>query len=166
MAEQETVVEDAEFADMDSSAGDSPADAPMEQFAESDDDSGVAEALRAWAAGGHSAEEEATGDEILPVQFAQLEPPAPQKIKPRFGRINNVFVDISVELGRREMSVRELTDMKVQDVIDLDKLAGEAFDILINKRPFAEGEIVVVTDLMAVRITRLIDKTAPEEDED
>ncbi|HIG16746.1 MAG TPA: FliM/FliN family flagellar motor switch protein [Candidatus Handelsmanbacteria bacterium] len=55
--------------------------------------------------------------------------------------------------------------MKLQDVIDIDKLAGEAFDILINKRPFAEGEIVV-TNLMAVRITRLIDRTSPDEEDD
>jgi len=106
------------------------------------------------------------GDEILPVQFAQLEPPAAQKVNPRFSRMNNVYADITVELGRRDMSVRELQEMKLQDVIDIDKLAGEAFDILINKRPFAEGEIVVVTDLMAVRITRLIDRTPPDEDDD
>jgi flagellar motor switch protein FliN/FliY len=56
--------------------------------------------------------------------------------------------------------------MKLQDVIDIDKLAGEALDILINKRPFAEGEIVVVTNLMAVRITRLIDRTPPDEEDD
>lgn len=152
-------------------ASPTPEEAPLEQFGNepasaAQDGSGVAEALQAWAAGGHSVEEERGGDEILPVHFAQLEPPAPHKVKPRFSRINNVFVDITVELGRREMTVRELKDLKVQDVVDLDKLAGEPFDILINKRPFAEGEIVVVTDLMAVRITRLISRDAPEEDED
>lgn len=170
MAEQEIVdIEESELDD-DLGVGDGPVEPTMEQFGDGgtadDDDSGVAEALRAWAAGGHTVEEDGGADEILPVQFAQLEPPAPQKVKPRYSRINNVFVDITVELGRREMSVRELMDLKVQDVIDLDKLAGEAFDILINKRPFAEGEIVVVTDLMAVRITRLIDRTPPEEEED
>lgn len=175
MAEQETL--DLEESDVDDDPAAGLAEPTMEQFGDEDDDageagaggdddSGVAEALRAWAAGGHSVEDEGAGDEILPVQFAQLEPPAPQKVKPRYSRINNVFVDITVELGRREMSVRELMDLKVQDVIDLDKLAGEAFDILINKRPFAEGEIVVVTDLMAVRITRLIDRTPPDEEED
>jgi flagellar motor switch protein FliN len=170
MAEQDTM--DLEETDIDDTGeSERPVAARLESFDEDgdqddDDDSGVAEALRAWAAGGHSAEEESTGDEILPVQFAQLEEPPPRPIKPRYARINNVFVDITVELGRREMSVRELTEMKVQDVIDLDKLAGEAFDILINKRPFAEGEIVVVTDLMAVRITRLIDRTPPEEEEE
>ena len=128
-------------------------------------DDPIAAALQAWAAGGHT-EDESSGDEILPVQFAQLEPPPAQKVKPRFGRLNNVSVDITVELGRKEMTVREITNLKEQDVIDLSKLAGEAFDILINSRPFAEGEIVVVTDLMALRITRLIDKAVPEEEDD
>ncbi|MFC1527077.1 FliM/FliN family flagellar motor switch protein [Candidatus Latescibacterota bacterium] len=50
-------------------------------------------------------------------------------------------------------------------MIDLDKLAGEAFDILINDRPFAEGEVVVVTDLMAVRITKLIERGRPDDEE-
>lgn len=168
MTEQETMdIEESELDDSADFTKPRPVAASLEQFGEDEaDDSGVAEALRAWAAGGHAADDESGGDEILPVQFAQLEPPGPQKIKPRYSRINNVLVDITVELGRREMSVRELTAMKVQDVIDIDKLAGEAFDILINKRPFAEGEIVVVTDLMAVRITRLINRDAPEEEEE
>ena len=56
--------------------------------------------------------------------------------------------------------------LKENDVIDLDKLAGEPFDILINKRQFAEGEIVVVTDTMAVRITRLLDRSSSREEEE
>ncbi|SVC96517.1 uncharacterized protein METZ01_LOCUS349371, partial [marine metagenome] len=75
-------------------------------------------------------------------------------------------VDIMVELGRREMTVREIKELKVQDVITLDKLSGDAFDILINKRPFAEGEIVVFTDMMAIRITRLINRGTSEEEEE
>ena len=163
---------DIEDTDLDDGA-DTPesaaGEAPLEQFgaeASDDDDSGEAEVLRASAAGGHTAQDEGGADEILPVHFAQLEPPPPKKAKPRFNRINNVFVDITVELGRREMTVREIKELKIQDVIDLDKLAGEAFDILVNKRPFAEGEIVVVTDLMAVRITRLINRESPEEGEE
>lgn len=130
-----------------------------------DDDSGIAEALQAWAAGGHTADEGDDSEEIMPVQFAQLESPPPATRKPKFSRLDNVSVDITVELGRKEMTVRQLLALKEQDVVDLDKLAGEAFEILINGRAFAEGEIVVVTDLMAVRITRLLDKTRPEDEE-
>ena len=128
--------------------------------------SGVEEALRAWEAGGHAAEELGDGDEILPVQFAQLEVTDPPPAKPRQGRLNNVYVDIVVELGRKEMTVRELIKLKEQGIIELNKLAGESFDIMVNQRPFAEGEIVVITDMMAVRITRLHDHSAPDEEFD
>ena len=126
--------------------------------------SGVEEALRAWEAGGHVAEELGDADEILPVQFAQLEVTEPPPAKPRNARLNNVYVDITVELGRKEMTVQELTKLKEQEVIELNKLAGESFDIMVNQRPFAEGEIVVITDMMAVRITRLHDHSAPEDE--
>ena len=93
---------------------------------------------------------------MAPIQFAQLDD-RPVMQKERSDRLHNVEVEITVELGRSEMTVRDLVNLKEQDFIELNKLAGEAFTILINKRPFAEGEIVVVTDIMAVRITRLME---------
>jgi flagellar motor switch protein FliN/FliY len=76
-------------------------------------------------------------------------------------RLNNTHVDVVVEFGRRQISLGEARRIKEQDVIAFDKLAGEAFDVLVNGRVFAEGETVVVHDLMAVRITRMIDREAP-----
>lgn len=110
--------------------------------------------------------DEDDGEVVTPVQFAQLEVPATHKGKPRLSRLNNVEVDITVELGRKDMTVRELMRLKEQDIIELDKLAGEAFDIRVNNRPFAEGEVVVVTDLMAVRITKMMDYSRPPEELD
>ncbi len=78
--------------------------------------------------------------------------------QPERASLENVYVDIAVELGRREISLGEARRLAKDDVIDFAKLAGEPFDIMINQRPFAEGEIVVVYDLMAIRITRLIDR--------
>ena len=72
--------------------------------------------------------------------------------------LDNVEVDINVELARKQVTIAAMRSLKEQDVIDFDKLAGEAFDILVNGRIFAEGEIDVVTDLMAVRVTRMIDR--------
>lgn len=121
------------------------------------------------AVGGRSnpaMDDEDDGEVVTPVQFAQLEVPAAHKGKPRLSRLNNVEVDITVELGRKEMTVRDLMKLKVQDIIELDKLAGEAFDIRVNNRPFAEGEVVVVTDLMAVRITKMMDYSRPPEELD
>lgn len=128
------------------------------------DDGGVAEALRAWEEGGHAAVQPDDGEVSL-VQFPQLEAGVP-KVKPRLSRLNNVAVTIQVELGRKEMTVRELTQLKEQDVIELDKLAGESFEVRVNGRTFALGEVVVVTEMVAVRITSLITKPPPEPEED
>jgi len=73
--------------------------------------------------------------------------------------LGDVNVEIECELGRKKLTLAELARLREGDVIPLDKLAGEAFDINVNGQAFAEGEIVVVTDLMAVRITRMINGT-------
>ena len=71
--------------------------------------------------------------------------------------LNNVYVDLVVEFARKEVTAGELRRLQPSDVIVFDKLAGEAFDVLLNGRKFAEGEIVVVTDLMAIRLTGMVD---------
>jgi len=118
------------------------------------DDAGVEEALQAWEEGGHVLEENEDSEQISAVRFAQLEQAVP-KVNKKPDLLKNVAVQISVELGRKDMSVSKLSDLKEQDVIELEKLAGEPFDIRVNGRLFATGEVVVVTDLMAVRITSL-----------
>ena len=130
----------------------------------SEDDSGIAAALRAWEAGGHARQDVDDSDEVRAVHFAQLEPPSAVTNKPKPTLLNNVQCEITVELGRKDMTVRELMDLKEESVISIQKLAGEAFDILINGRPFAEGEIVVVTDMMGIRITRLMEPATGEEE--
>ncbi len=119
------------------------------------DESGVEEALQAWEEGGHVLEEFEDDEQIASVRFPQLEIAVP-KVHKRPELLNNVEVTITVELGRKLMTVSELTNLREQDVIELDKLAGEAFEIRINGRLFAAGEVVVVTDLMAVRLTSLL----------
>ena len=72
-------------------------------------------------------------------------------------RLDNVVVCITCELGRKEMSLKDIRQLQEQDVLELDKLAGEAFELRLNGRLFALGEVVVVTDLMAVRVTDMVD---------
>jgi flagellar motor switch protein FliN/FliY len=71
--------------------------------------------------------------------------------------LENVVAEVVVELGRKEMTLGQVRRLQAFDVIEVDKLAGEAFDVRVNRRRFAEGEVVVVTDRMAVRLTRLHD---------
>ena len=88
-------------------------------------DTGVEEALQEWEEGGHVLEESEDADRVSAVRFSQLEQAVP-KVNKKPDLLNNVVVQVSVELGRKEMSVHQLADLKEQDVIELEKLAGEA----------------------------------------
>jgi len=68
----------------------------------------------------------------------------------------DVPLDISVELGRSRMSIQELLALGPGSVVELDKVAGEPLDILVNQRLVARGEAVVVNDKFGVRITDII----------
>lgn len=77
--------------------------------------------------------------------------------------LGNMSVEVKVELGRKKVKLRQINAMRKDDVIDFERLAGEAFDVRINDVLFAEGEIVVVTDLMACRLTRLVEPQVEDE---
>ena len=65
-------------------------------------------------------------------------------------------LDLSVELGRARMSIQDLLNLSPGSVIELDKIAGEALDILINGRLVARGEAVVVNDKFGIRISDIV----------
>src|SRR5688500_12877034 len=71
----------------------------------------------------------------------------------------DVPLELSVELGRTRMSIQELLSLGPGSVIELDKIAGEPLDILINDRLVARGEAVVVNDKFGVRITDIVSPT-------
>ena len=116
------------------------------------DASGDEGARQVWTEMGHDLDDK---EEIASVRFPQLEPAVP-KVQNRSDLLNNVWVDLVVELGRKDMMVSEVANLKEQEVIELNKLAGEAFEVRVNGRIYALGEVVVVSDLMAVRITSLV----------
>lgn len=68
----------------------------------------------------------------------------------------DVPLDVSVELGRARMSINELLQLGPGSVVELDKVAGEPLDILVNQRLVARGEAVVVNDKFGVRITDIV----------
>jgi flagellar motor switch protein FliN/FliY len=72
----------------------------------------------------------------------------------------DVPLKITVELGRSQMTLRHTLELVQGSVIELDRLAGDPVDIFVNDRLLARGEVVVVDDKFAVRITELIDSKA------
>ena len=74
--------------------------------------------------------------------------------------ILDVPLTISVELGRKDLNIREILDLVPGSLIELDKLAGEPLDLLINGKLFAKGEVVVIDENFGIRVTTII---SPEE---
>jgi flagellar motor switch protein FliN/FliY len=76
-----------------------------------------------------------------------------------FEFLHNVEMEVTVELGRAKRTVRDLLEVQVGSVIELDRSAGSPVDILVNQMMIARGEVVVIDDEFAVRITEVFDST-------
>lgn len=74
----------------------------------------------------------------------------------RLDLLLDVPLDVTVELGRCRMSIQDLLALEPGSVIELEKLAGDPLDILVNDRLVARGEAVVVNDKFGVRITDIV----------
>ena len=75
----------------------------------------------------------------------------------RLGRISNVEMALTVEIGRTRMSVRDVLGLEPGAVVELDRSAGAPADILLNGRLIALGEVVVMDQDYGVRITKILD---------
>lgn len=70
----------------------------------------------------------------------------------------NVELNLTVELGRCRMKINDIVNLGSGSVVELQKLASEPVDILVNDALFARGEVVVLEDHFAVKITELADR--------
>ena len=68
----------------------------------------------------------------------------------------DVPLSITVELGRVKVPVRQLLSLGAGAVVELEKLAGEPLDVLVNGRPVARGEAVMVNEKFGVRLTEIV----------
>ena len=94
---------------------------------------------------------------VRPLKFQQLRPSDERIEKESIDRLFDVILNISVELGRKQMQIKDILDLGPGKIIELDKLAGEPVDLLVNGKLLARGEVVVVDENFGVRITDLID---------
>lgn len=72
--------------------------------------------------------------------------------------LGDVGLDVTVELGRVRMRVRDVLALKAGSVVDLDRAAGAAVDIVVNGTLVARGDVVVVDDELGVRITEVVER--------
>ena len=86
-------------------------------------------------------------------------PAATGKSSGRLHRIAGVEMELTVEVGRTRMAVRDVLDLEPGRIVELDRSAGAPADVKLNGRIIAHGEIVVVDQDYAVRITRILENT-------
>ncbi|WP_136036814.1 flagellar motor switch protein FliN, partial [Microbacterium sp. K35] len=75
----------------------------------------------------------------------------------RLHRIAGVEMELTVEIGRTRMAVRDVLDLEPGRIVELDRSAGAPADVKLNGRTIAHGEVVVVDQDYAVRITRILE---------
>ena len=94
---------------------------------------------------------------VQSVQFPNLMPPrlGPQETG-NIGLIMDVYMEMTVELGRTRKLIKEILGMGEGTIIELDKLAGEPVDILVNHKLIAKGEVVVIDENFGVRVTEIV----------
>jgi flagellar motor switch protein FliN/FliY len=94
---------------------------------------------------------------VQPVQFANLQNGA-------FGQVDennlNLLMDIplkvTVELGRTQKQIKDILELSQGSIVELDKLAGEPVDILVNNKLIAKGEVVVIDENFGVRVIDIV----------
>ena len=99
-----------------------------------------------------------TEDKVAPAAFDDLEQSAESGAVQDINLdvVLNVDVNLSLEVGRTNISVRNLLQLNQGSVVELDRLAGEPLDVLINGTLIARGEVVVVNDKYGIRLTDVI----------
>ena len=93
---------------------------------------------------------------VQPVQFANLGMGVPGQESGNIGLIMDVYMELTVELGRTKKLIKDILGIGEGTIIELDKLAGEPVDILVNHKLIAKGEVVVIDENFGVRVTEIV----------
>lgn len=93
---------------------------------------------------------------VQPVQFAPLADAGLTHTPQNIGLIMDVPLDVSVELGKTRKTIRDILELNQGSIIQLDKMAGEPVDLLVNGKLVAKGEVVVIDETYGIRITAII----------
>ena len=100
-----------------------------------------------------------------PVDYAPFEtttagPAEPEPQQPvtaeELERLHDVPVELAVEIGRTHMTIREALALGPGSIVTLNRLAGEPVDLLVNGKPIARGEVVVIDEEFGLRVTEVL----------
>ncbi|MCB2427237.1 flagellar motor switch protein FliN [Methylophaga pinxianii] len=122
-----------------------------------EDQGGNDSAADDWAAAlEEQAEVEASTAQASPAPLDKLNDEGKQRSEVNLDMVLDIPVTISMEIGRTRISIRNLLQLSQGSVVELDRLAGEPMDVLVNDTLIAHGEVVVVNDKFGIRLTDVI----------
>ena len=87
----------------------------------------------------------------------ELATPARGSEKDKLRALENIEVQMSIEVGRTEITIADLLRLNEGSVVELDRLAGEPLDILVNGTMIAKGEVVMVGERFGIRFSDIVD---------
>ena len=97
-----------------------------------------------------------TPPSVQALQFPNFQQSVPSGEQGNIGLIMDVFMEMTVELGRTKKTIKDILGLGEGTIIELDKLAGEPVDILVNHKTIARGEVVVIDESFGVRVTEIL----------
>ncbi len=100
--------------------------------------------------------EESSASETEAASFDELTDESVSPNSVNMDAILDVPVTISMEIGRTKINIRNLLQLNQGSVVELDRLAGEPMDVLVNGTLIAQGEVVVVNEKFGLRLTDII----------
>jgi flagellar motor switch protein FliN/FliY len=96
---------------------------------------------------------------VQPAQFAAFgQNPFPQPDESNLSLLLDIPLKVTVELGRTNKMIKDILELSQGSIIELDKLAGEPVDILVNNKFIAKGEVVVIDENFGVRVTDIVNQ--------
>ncbi|MBL8280126.1 MAG: flagellar motor switch protein FliN [Pelomonas sp.] len=96
------------------------------------------------------------GDQVAPAAFANFSSGAAPSAANDIAMILDIPVQLTVELGRTRIPIKHILQLAQGSVVELDALAGEPMDVLVNGYLIAQGEVVVVNEKFGIRLTDIV----------
>jgi flagellar motor switch protein FliN/FliY len=99
---------------------------------------------------------ELQSEQVAPASFANFTPTTTHSAGNDINMILDIPVQLTVELGRTRIPIKHILQLAQGSVVELDALAGEPMDVLVNGYLIAQGEVVVVNDKFGIRLTDIV----------
>lgn len=118
-------------------------------------DTAAAKAIKEKSTGPQSS---ASETHVAEADFSELKPESSpsEGSRPELDFLLEIPLDISVEIGRSSMKIKELLQLGQGSIVELNKMAGEPADIYVNKKLMAKGEVVVVNEKFGIKLVEII----------